>query len=477
MKRPLLARRSFLKAAGGFALAVPTLEAMFDNRALAAGGADPKRYICLYQASGTYLKANDGAFWYPGSTNGPLDAANLPAVFSPFAANVNDLTIVRGLKNKARNQCGGKGGDHSTAVASYLTSAPYTNGDDPACTIQGDSFEQAMAKANNLKAWALSAGGYDGYIADLTAFDYARTVSYLGGQQANVFLNPVKLFTTLFSGLPMGGTPPPKPPVFARNKSILDSAVAGIAKLKSKVGTADRQRVDAYYSGLRAFESTYLTGDAGVTMSSCVVGAPPASSLDNEDHNGTGTDFVPRLKAFMDCMVLAMQCDVGQMFSLMFEYENTNRQFKNQIPSNLIYQGANMDTPGSHNEIAHWSDGGTGEEAERSHRCVSRDRFYASQVMYLVNALKGATDPSGAPMLDNTIIQWGVGLEDGNHNTDGMQTTTGHPTVLAGGKNMLSLGKFVSLPNNDLSDLYFTLNSKLGMGLTSFGGSTTKLTL
>jgi hypothetical protein len=108
---------------------------------------------------------------------------------------------------------------------------------------------------------------------------------------------------------------------------------------------------------------------------------------------------------------------------------------------------------------------------------VSRDRFYASQLVYLVNALKGVTDPSGAPMLDNTIVQWGVGLEDGNHNTDGMQTTTGHPVVLAGGRNMLSLGKFVALPNNDLSDLYFTLNSKLGMGLTSFGGSTTKLTL
>ncbi len=477
MKHPLLARRSFLKAAGGFALAVPTLEAMFDNRALAAGDADPRRYICLYQASGSYLKANNGAFWYPGTTSGALDGANLPAVFSPFASNVNDLTIIRGLKNRARNQCGGKRGDHSTSVASYLTSAPYMNGDDPACTIRGDSFEQAMARANNLKPWALSAGGYDGYIADLTAFDYSRTVSYVGGQQANVFLNPVKLFATLFSGLPTGAPPAAKPPVFVRNRSILDSAVAGINKLKSKVGTADRLRVDAYYSGLRAFEATYITADAGVPMSSCMVGAAPASSLNNEDHNGTGTDFGPRLKAFMDCMVLAMQCDVGQMFSLMLEYEGTNRQFKNQIPSNLVYQGANMDTPGSHNEIAHWSDGGTGEEAERSHRCVSRDRFYASQLVYLINALKRVNDPSGAPMLDNTIIQWGVGLEDGNHNTGGMQTTTGHPTVLAGGKNFLGLGRFVALPNNDLSDLYFTINSKLGMGLTSFGGSTTALAL
>jgi hypothetical protein len=37
---------------------------------------------------------------------------------------------------------------------------------------------------------------------------------------------------------------------------------------------------------------------------------------------------------------------------------------------------------------------------------------------------------------------------------------------------MLSPGQFYAFPNNDLSDLYFTLNQKLGMGLPSFAGST-----
>ena len=115
----------------------------------------------------------------------------------------------------------------------------------------------------------------------------------------------------------------------------------------------------------------------------------------------------------------------------------------------------------------------TAEEEERMRVLAPR----AVRVLPNALALKRVNDPSGAPMLDNTIIQWGVGLEDGNHNTGGMQTTTGHPTVLAGGKNFLGLGRFVALPNNDLSDLYFTINSKLGMGLTSFGGSTTALAL
>ncbi|HEX4620328.1 MAG TPA: DUF1552 domain-containing protein, partial [Myxococcaceae bacterium] len=261
-----------------------------------------------------------------------------------------------------------------------------------------------------------------------------------------------------------------------KNKSILDNAVAGINKLKSMLGTADQQRVDDYYTHLRAFEATLQTPDAGVIIpSACNGNSPTPVSLNNEDHQGTGQDFNQRIQAFMDIMSLAFKCNSVQTFSFLFEYENTNRQFLGQIPANLVYMNANMTTPGSHNEIAHWSDGGTGEETERSNRCVSRDRFYISWLMYLVNSLKSATDPSGSKILDNTIIQLGNGLHDGNHNTDGQQTTTGLPMVLAGGKNMLSPGNFYAFPHNDISDLYFTLNKKLGAGLSSFGGSTTVL--
>jgi len=478
MKRLQLDRRMFLKA-GSLALAVPYLEAMLPARALAGGG-DPKRYVCLYIASGTYLKANDGANWYPGSTSGPLNPSALPVVFAPFSANVGDFSIIRGLSNQARNQCQGTGGDHSTAIATYLTSTPYTDGTSNACTVNGSSFDQAIAAKNGFKAYAMSASGYDGYHPDLTPFDYGRTVSYLNGSQADCWLNPYALFQALFAGLPSdGGSTAPAPSVFVKNKSILDGAVASINKLKGILGTADRQRVDDYYTHLRAFEAT-LTGAAdagGGVSSSCVANNPPSTSLNNEDHQGTGLDFTARLTAFMDIISLAFKCNNAQAFSLLFEYENTNRQFRNQIPAALVVGGANVDTPGSHNEIAHWGDGGTAEEPERINRCISRDRFYVSMLMYLVNSLKGATDPSGSPILDNTIIQLGHGLEDGNHNTDGMQATTGHPVVLAGGRNMLSPGNFYALPNNDLRDLYFTLNQKLGMGLTQFAGSTAVLPL
>jgi hypothetical protein len=59
-----------------------------------------------------------------------------------------------------------------------------------------------------------------------------------------------------------------------------------------------------------------------------------------------------------------------------------------------------------------------------------------------------------------------------------MNTTTGLPTVLAGGKKLgLTPGNFYNMAGSDLSDLYFTLNQKLGMGMPSWAGSTKILAL
>src|SRR4051812_40281336 len=62
----LLDRRAFIRA-GSATIALPLLEAMFPSSVAAAGAADPKRYVCFYIASGTYIRTNNGAFWYPAA--------------------------------------------------------------------------------------------------------------------------------------------------------------------------------------------------------------------------------------------------------------------------------------------------------------------------------------------------------------------------------------------------------------------------
>lgn len=473
-------RRMFIQA-GGLMLAIPFFESLLPRVARAAT-VDPRRYVCMYMASGTYMKENNGAFWHPSAV-GPLNAANLPDVFKPFAANASHYSIIRGITNSSRQECRGTGGDHSTAVATYLTCSGYSNGGASTCTITGSSFDQQIAAQNNLKAYAMSAGGDDSYRPDNVAFDYGRTVSYLNSQQAETWLDPYKLFfsaglfqnyntsTSTTTTSPSASSSP-----FVRNKSILDNAVAALNSLKSKLGAADKQRLDDYLTGLRAFETTLASQNPTATPATCGGVAAPDKSLNLEDHSGSRTDFPARLKAFCDIMILAFKCDRAQVFSFMFEYENTNRRFLSQIPAALVYGGADMNRPGSHNEVAHWGDGGADQVTERRNRCVSRDRFYMSYVDYLITELKKSTDASGSPILDNTIIQFGHGLEEGNHNMSGT-AAIGLPLVLAGGKNMLSPGNFYNLQGSDLKDLYYTLNMKLGMGLSNFRGSSKLLAL
>ena len=468
-------RRTFIKA-GAATLTLPFLEAMLPSFVKAGGTANPTRYVCMYLASGTYIKSNDGAFWYPGATSAPLDRNNLPVVFQPFAANASDFSIIRGVENEERYNCQGTGGDHSTAVATYLSCLPYTDGGAATCTINGSSFDFEIAQKAGLKAIAMSAGGYDGYHPDLTPFDYGRTVSYVNGQQADCALNPYKLFYSLFAGISNAAQPPgqsisPSTLAIVRNKSILDHAISAINKLKTKVGTEDRRRLDDYFTSVRMLETSVNANP--VSGAGCQIANPPDSSLNAEDHDGSGTDFPQRLKTFCDIIALAFKCNNAQVFSLMWEYENTNRKFSGTVPQELIYQGADMVNPGSHNEMAHWADNGADQYTERMNRCITRDRFYMSFVVYLMNALKAARDPSGSPILDNTIIQFGHGLHDGNHKVASIDSTTGLPMVLAGGRNLINPGQFHYLPSADLKDLYYTIGQKMGVGLSSFRGRST----
>lgn len=503
-------RRTFIQA-GGMTLALPFLEAMLPSIARAAGESDPKRFVSMYIASGTYMKPNGGAFWFPNQP-GPLNAGALPAVFQPFASNIGDLSILKGITNTTQSSCRGLGGSHSTAVATHLTCTPYTNGDSGACTIAGNSFDVEFANGLGGKSYAVSAGGPDGYHPDSTPFDYGRTVSYKNSQQHECYLNPYKLFYSagLFMGNPASTQSVQMASVQAtgsgsslsRNRSILDSAYESIKALRGKVGKNDQMRIDDYFNGLREIEvalggvvrptptpgpgstpnpnptPTPPQGGGGGGMdATCTTQAGPSKALDNEDHSGNLTNFADRLKAFCDIILLAFKCNRAQTFSFMFEYENTPRRFMNLVPNNLKYGSADMgNSRESHIGMAHWGDN-PAEEGVRRDSLVTRDRFYMSYLIYLINGLKAARDPSGSPILDNTIIQLSHGLYDGNHGVGWQAGAEGLPMVVAGGRNVINPGNFYAYSNTDLKDLYYTIARKSGVNMGNFRGSTKMITL
>ena len=454
-------RRRFLTGVGTV-FALPLLESIRDKTAWAApGDGDPRRFVSMYWPNGTYNVKGD-AVWYPPV--GPL-TNNLPRVLSPFVANIGDFSVLMHPRSRARDTTGV--GAHVSAVTTWLTQRHANDYGSSQCTVPGDSFDQMIANAANKPNLVLS-GGCNSGSPDAAPFNYAEYISYKNGQPNEPYRNPVSLYKQMFANLVPSAAPSstsPAPQVAAaRNKSILDNAIADIQDMQSKLGKNDNQKLDAYFTSIRALE-TKIQGSATPppVTSGCKPGTPPSPTLDNVDLNGNlSASYLQRMQAFCDMIVLGFSCDLFRSVSVMYDGEVAQRR-NNPCPPDLNLN--NSDLSGVlHTGISHYGQNGPGG----ADRAVSRDRAYMSIFVYLLNGLKAVKDPSGSAILDNTLVLGGFGVEDGQH-TDAAEGT---PMILGGGKNFARPGNCVELGGADMTDLFYTFSTYLKLGIPNFQGST-----
>ena len=468
-----ISRRTFISGLG-VAFTLPLLESLAPRRAKAAGASDPRRFVSLYMPSGTYNVKGD-AVWYPAA--GAL-TKNLPLVLSPFAANIGDFSVLMHPRCSARDNTGssfyqitGRGAGHVSAVTTWLSQTGLTDPNSSQCSVPGSSFDQMVADANKGSVLVMSGGCSSGSV-DNTPFDYSNYVSYKSGQPLEPHKNPVDLYKNVFAGLVStgGSTPPPPPPASAaaRNHSILDGAVGDIAELQGKLGKNDRAKLDDYFTSIRNLETKLY--NAGVPVGGgCTGGMVPDASVDNVDQNGDlSASYITRVQAFFDMIVLAFKCDLVRAVSFMYDGDGCQRHFNGAVPPGLVYGNVSL-TAELHTGISHYGQNDNGRE-----KCITRDRFYMALMTYLLNGLKGATDPSGSPILDNTIVLGGFNVVDGNHN-DGQEE--GVPMVVGGGRNFMHPGNCFDLAGADMKDLFYTFSTYLNMGVPNYQGSTKVLAI
>ena len=460
-------RRQLITGAGAI-FALPLLESHFSKKALASGTSDPLRFVSLYMPNGTYNVKGD-AVWYPQNlTTGPLSASNFSArsVFAPFTGELGNFSILMHPSCSARDKAASTvpdGGGHVSAITTWLSQQIFTDVNSSQCTVPGSSFDQLIANALNKPNLVLS-GGCNDSTPDGITFNYADYVSFSNGQPNEPHKNPVELYNAMFAGLvaPPMGTPPV---AAARNHSILDSSLADIKDLQSKLGKTDNQKLDDYFTSIRDLETKIFTPP--VVASACTPGSPPSSTLDNVDLDGSlSSIYDQRVQSFFDMIVLAFKCDLVRSVSFTFDGETCGRQ-NNPCPTNLLYDNADL-TGQLHIGISHYGQNSNGDE-----KCISRDRNYLSLVFYLIDALKQATDPSGSAMLDNTAVLAGFNVVDGQHTGN----AEGTPMIMGGGKNFMHPGNCFDLKGADMKDLFYTLSTYLKLGWSNFQGSTNVLSI
>ncbi len=462
-----LSRRHFI-ASSGATLLLPLLGSLMPRQARAATP-DPKRFVCLYMPDGTYNVPNDEPWSQP---NGALSASTVGDVLSPFGANLGDLTMIKHIKFSMADAAFVHFPNypvslHQTTPLAYLTGRSLSGSTLQTTYVDGSSIDQQFADFTGKPAFTLAAENNPFVLFPNNGGSSFMTISYKNQKQIAPTLYPGDLYNSVFAGLVPMPSKPASPAV--RNASILDTATADLKDLQTKLGKNDNARLDDYLTSLRALEQKLQAST--MPPSQCQPLPAPDASLNAKDTYGQLQNFTQKMNAFMDMMVLAFKCDLTRSIVLMYGGEESVRVLGTQIPTSLHHPQLTSDQLSILESIqdhpfAHYETAMLDKPA-----MITRDRYRMWLATYFINALKSATDPSGSPILDNTVVLGGYGIPDGMHGNSAHGPCNAAPIFVAGGKNLgLVPGRSVEAGSYDMGDLLFTMSAKLGMGLTDFAG-------
>ncbi|MFO0828006.1 MAG: DUF1552 domain-containing protein [Phycisphaerales bacterium] len=441
-----ISRRALLRGVG-CALALPWLEAMEPGaRALASvggAGAGPKRTAFVFFPNGV-----NRAEWFPTSP-GALDA--LPSSLEPFRPVASRLTVIGGLAHVNAEPQGDGPGDHARSAACFLTGAHplKTAGAD---ITAGVSIDQAIARelAGRTRFDSLELGLEPGMTAGNCdsgySCAYSANIAWRGPHTPMAKEHdPRVLFERLFALGPEGETATARGLRLASRKSILDGARDEAARLRDRLGGADRRKLDEYLEGVRAIERR-------VDLAERSERDPAAEGLPAKPAGVPG-EWHEHARLMMDLLVLAFRLDLTRVATFMLANEGSNRPY----PAIGVRDG--------HHEVSHHD-----RNEEKLKKFAAINRHHSEQCAYLINRLIEERDRDGASLLDSTMLLYGGAIGDGNaHDHRNL------PIVLAGGANEGLTAAHGTLRRVDgdppLCDLFVSLAARMGVSLDRFGDS------
>ena len=411
----LLPRRSFLRGAGA-TLALPFLDAMRPLMAAGSSASLPVRIALLYMPNG--VRADR---WTP---EGKGRGFKLSPILSPLEKHKQELLVLTGLQNKASFT----GDGHYVKTGGWLTGTTITKTTGSDIAAGGISMDQIAAQhlGKNTKLPSLELGTEPVATGIDTNVNYTRLyASHISWKTSTVPLpceiNPRVAFDRLFRGRSKGGEKQA-----ADDKSVLDLVSTDAKRLQSKLGQADKNKLEQYLESIREverrIEAEAATLGAGENL-------PPEllkklDELDKRISKGMGKatreeelnsrprfDHGEHCRIMMDLMVLSFWSDSSRVSSFMFGNDVTGRNFS-------FLEGVN----GGHHDLSHHSnDGSKLDQYEKI------NRWHVEQYGYMLDRMKEIKEGEGN-LLDRSMVAFGSPIRDGNaHDPKNV------PIVIAGG--------------------------------------------
>jgi hypothetical protein len=446
-----LSRRSVLKGVGG-TLALPFLDAMVPAAtALGKTAAKGKvRFVAIemvHGAAGSSAYGERAHLWSPAAVGRNFDLT--PTSMAPLEPLRNDITIVSHTDVRMAEAFTTPeiGGDHFRASAVFLTQShpKQTMGSD---LWVGTSIDQVYAtrfgQDTSIPSMQLciesvdhSGGCEYGY-----SCAYTDAISWASPSAPLPMLrDPRAVFDTMFG---VGATPEERARRRREDRSILDTMIASIDRLKTQLGAADRARLAEYLEDVREIERRIQNVEAANRS-----GEPrelPDAPV------GVPDSFEEHVKLMFDLQAIALASETSRVFAFKMSRDVSGRVFP---PTGV--------TTGFHNASHH------AEREERILDFAKINKYHVSLLPYFLDRLKNTPDGDRS-LLDNSVVIYGSPM--GNPNVHNHKRCPLFIAGKAGGQ--LKGGLHLKAPpGTPMANVFLTLMHKMGMDdMRSFGDST-----
>lgn len=447
-----LTRRSLLRGAGGAALALPALEIMGGGRgASAASGDGPHaRYVFGFCGMSTGADNREEDPLVP-ATEGAGYA--LPSALLPLEEHgvVDDVTVVSGLKIPWADPGGQAppGGRireyHGTTMVPQISGMRANSRNRTPPTASSDQIvAEAMAgdTLHHSLSYRVQAAKYSG---DNSQGGSAGRLSYSEGDDGSVqaidpIFSPRVAYESLFANFV-----PPDPAeaaaaefLLGRRRSVVDMVRAHAERLSSRLGAADRQRLERHLDEIRDLENRLdaippeLEGDCALLPhpgeDPPLGTAHPVEDGDVQyDQEAGWSNEELRATLLTDMAHMAFACDLTRVLAMRYTY---SQSFLNMQP----IAGHDRDVHG----LGH--QGNTQGVADAA-------AWHVGHFARLVAKLKDSIEIDGSSILDHTAL---VLCFEGGHGYDpeGERDISSHSTenmvvLIAGRAGGLSPGRHV----------------------------------
>ena len=267
-------------------------------------------------------------------------------------------------------------------------------------------------------------------------------------------INPRAVLNRLFGQMDAKGRATPTNPL---DRQMLDLVIGGAKDLRRTLPQADQHKLDEYLDSVRAVERRIAAIE--YRQKEAALEKAGASARKRHDADSPPIEIkIPEgdkrseyMQVMCDLNVLAFQTDTTRVST-----------YIGSTPNGVSYPELGFSD--KHHSTTHHR-----QDAEKIRKVAAINEFNVSQFAYMVKKMAKLREGDGS-LLDNCIMMWGSGLEDGDkHFRENL------PFIIAGrGGGSLRTGRFLPDTKGNQGDLLTTLLSCAGVPLDRPIGIATK---